>query len=429
MIHFDDVLVTAHKVVTDDRAVKLIEHVLVLRDLRGRVRLFLRPKQAQEEQVNEACSRLGPLLGNALGGFWGELIEVDSRNSDSHAMLETVRSEARSIEEEDFENWSIIERHVSKSAWAKHDADPPWPLRTDTPGVVCCFSHKGGVGRTTALCAIAMTLARAGKRVTAIDVDLEAPGLGPLLVGTSVEYGVVDYLLEYFVAGCRFEPRLDEFVVLQNDPALIGPSGEPIRCVPAGRVGPSYLEKLARLDYELIAGTQTANGNPLTNLMKQLRSLNQPEYILLDCRSGLHDLGGLAIQCLSHLAIVFGLDSEASWDGLRLVMQRMRQSGTSCRCLTVHAMEPPPGDIRKQARDRFLAKSYEIFMDEYYVDPEDKVPPNVDDRDAPHFPFRIAHSPALSGYQSLSDVEELLTREPYSALAERVATMLGKPIK
>jgi hypothetical protein len=274
-----------------------------------------------------------------------------------------------------------------------------------------------------------MNLARAGKRVAAIDLDLEAPGLGPLLAGTSVEYGVVDYLVEFFAAGRDFTPRIDDFVVVQNDPGVIGDSGEPMRCVPAGRVGPSYLEKLSRLDYELITGADTPSKSPLTSLIKQLRSINEPEYILLDCRSGLHDLGGLAIQCLSHLAIIFGLDSDASWDGLRLVVQRMRQSGTNCRCLTVHAMEPPPGDVRRQARDRFLSMSYDIFMDEYYVDDDSKVPPNVDDQDAPHFPFRIAHNPALSGYQSLADVAEVLTMEPYSSLAERLADMLGKPIK
>ena len=37
MIHFDDVLSTAHAIVTEDSAANLIEHVLVLRDLRGRL--------------------------------------------------------------------------------------------------------------------------------------------------------------------------------------------------------------------------------------------------------------------------------------------------------------------------------------------------------------------------------------------------------
>jgi MinD-like ATPase involved in chromosome partitioning or flagellar assembly len=43
--------------------------------------------------------------------------------------------------------------------------------------IVTFYSFKGGVGRTTALAACAWQLARAGKRVAIIDLDLEAPGI------------------------------------------------------------------------------------------------------------------------------------------------------------------------------------------------------------------------------------------------------------
>ena len=42
------------------------------------------------------------------------------------------------------------------------------------------FSFKGGVGRTTALVATALTLARNGQRVAIVDLDLEAPGLSTM---------------------------------------------------------------------------------------------------------------------------------------------------------------------------------------------------------------------------------------------------------
>src|ERR1041385_6770285 len=45
-------------------------------------------------------------------------------------------------------------------------------------GLICTFySYKGGVGRSMALANIALLLARRGKRVLAVDWDLEAPGL------------------------------------------------------------------------------------------------------------------------------------------------------------------------------------------------------------------------------------------------------------
>jgi len=428
MIHFDDVLTTARDVLAEDTDFHAIERVLVLRDLRGRIRLFLTPKPEAADAVRNACSRLNTQLADALGGFWGQMIEPDVPESQVRALLDTVRAEALPLEPgQAFENWSIIERHVSQSVWSKRDAAPPWPLLDETPAIVSFFSHKGGVGRTTALCATAVNLARVGKRVVVIDLDLEAPGLGPLLPESPVELGVADYFLEYFAAAGDFHPRIEDFVAIQNETALIGPGGEPIRCVPAGRVGPTYLEKLGRLDYELITGTTSADGGPVPTLFKQLRAAYKPEYVLLDCRCGLHDLGGLAIQCLSHLNVVFGLDSQVSWDGLRLIVQRMRQSGSNATCLLIHAMEPPPGDIRRKAHDRFQSNAYSIFLEEFYVEPDYDTAPDIDDADAPHSPFGIAYESALAGYQTLSDVCEILTKSPYSDLTRRISDIVGRP--
>lgn len=43
--------------------------------------------------------------------------------------------------------------------------------------IITFYSYKGGVGRTFALANIAVLLAQRGKRVLAMDWDLEAPGL------------------------------------------------------------------------------------------------------------------------------------------------------------------------------------------------------------------------------------------------------------
>ena len=43
--------------------------------------------------------------------------------------------------------------------------------------IITFYSFKGGVGRTMALANIAVLLVRSGKKVLAVDWDLEAPGL------------------------------------------------------------------------------------------------------------------------------------------------------------------------------------------------------------------------------------------------------------
>ena len=62
------------------------------------------------------------------------------------------------------------------------------------------YSYKGGVGRTTTLALTALQIARKGKKVVVIDMDLEAPGLSTILKQEDgieyPKYGVVDFLVE-----------------------------------------------------------------------------------------------------------------------------------------------------------------------------------------------------------------------------------------
>src|SRR5215212_1751660 len=69
--------------------------------------------------------------------------------------------------------------------------------------VITFYSYKGGTGRSMALANVAWILASAGKRVLAIDWDLEAPGLHhflhPFLIDRDLEAtdGLIDMVVEY----------------------------------------------------------------------------------------------------------------------------------------------------------------------------------------------------------------------------------------
>jgi cellulose biosynthesis protein BcsQ len=425
MIHFDDVLTVACNVLTASPAASFVQEVLVLRDLRGRIRLFLKPQDDHESDVAGALADLGQRLASGLGPFWGNVIELDSPRSSFEPLLNTVRSERHPLEPQtQFPNWWIIERHAAKSAWTDATHRPPWPARRQTPCIVAFFSHKGGVGRTTALCSAAVNLARGGDRVAVVDLDLEAPGLGTLLSHAPVAYGVTDYLLERLLAGSGYKPNLHDFAVRQVDPQLIGEGGEPILCVPAGTVNEYYLEKLARLDYELLANYAEESDSPLGNLLSHVKTEWKPKYIFLDCRAGLHDLGGLAVHRLSHANVVFGLDSEQSWQGLRCLLRTLGQVQEPPPCLLVQAMESSTPDARRQeARDRFLTKAYEAFCATYYD--EDDVP-DIASEDEAHSPFHLPYLQPLSGYQNLQDIAELLMREPFVEFVQHLKDLAAK---
>jgi hypothetical protein len=428
MIHFDDVLSTAKEVVASDPTYSDIEEVLVLRDLRGRIRLFLKPNENKRNEARALCDRVATRLGEHLSPFWGNVVALDTPNGEFADILKPVRDERRPIEpENEFGNWWIIERHVAKSGWTTASHRRPWPLNNHTPPILSFYSHKGGVGRTTTLCAVAMNLARQAKKVVVVDLDLEAPALGTLLAETPVEYGVTDYLLERLLAGNEYRPDLRDFMVRQSDSDLIGDGGEPIRCFPAGKINEHYLQKLSRLDYELIAGYADKSNSPLAGLFSHIKSEIQPDYLLIDCRAGLHDLGGLAVHQLSHANVIFGLDSEQSWQGLHCILRGLGLIDPPPPCLLVQAMEwPRPDARRKESRERFLEAAYGVFGDTYYR--EEEVPPYIDSEDDPHYPCHLPYNQSLTGFQTLQDVAELLTKDPYPAFAGRVQELVQKAI-
>lgn len=60
------------------------------------------------------------------------------------------------------------------------------------------YSYKGGVGRSLALCNIAICLARLGKNVILVDLDFEAPGLiYKLKPNKVVNEGIMDFIFEF----------------------------------------------------------------------------------------------------------------------------------------------------------------------------------------------------------------------------------------
>src|SRR6266404_1937548 len=72
-----------------------------------------------------------------------------------------------------------------------------------TDKIITFYSYKGGTGRSMALANVAWILACAGRKVLAIDWDLEAPGLHhyfyPFLVDKelSASDGLIDFVINY----------------------------------------------------------------------------------------------------------------------------------------------------------------------------------------------------------------------------------------
>ena len=77
-------------------------------------------------------------------------------------------------------------------------------------------------------------------------------------------------------------------------------------------------------------------------------------------------MGGLSLSGVSHLDVLFGLDSEQSWRGLELVVRflgrgRIERSEKQLDCALVLAMAPDPGKEREESFQRFLERAYNVF--------------------------------------------------------------------
>jgi MinD-like ATPase involved in chromosome partitioning or flagellar assembly len=416
---FDDVLPAMLRIVAAGPLPALASRLCVVRDLLGRVRLAIDPKPGTS--VVDAVVAAEQALRIELGGYFrGPILHPESARL-RHFVMELFKHAkpwpmawpstyaldpiAAPTLEIDRQQWYAFERALSKQSWLhEHRYEPPWPLHPRAPTIVAFYSFKGGVGRTTLLATMAWRLARAGRKVVVVDLDLEAPGVSSLL-GVDPERGVVDYVVDYVATG-RADGR--------GWPAarsLAAEDAANITVVPAGRLDWQYLEKLARLDF---AGARTGppDESPtldaLRALLKTISGEYRPDYILIDSRAGLHDIGGLSLHALSHIDVLVTRAGEQGYKGLALILQALRQhkQPDELQCIMVHAMAPGTNmrELRERERRDFLDKVYELFLQYVYTTGDNE--PDRDDAVASHHPWVVSFDPRLERIDRLdSDVE------------------------
>ncbi len=426
MIRFDQVLPETVRIVESVRWISKVQSVTLIRDLHGRVRLAFKFKNGQtcSEAGREALKKQ---LATALGPYWGgQIWPVSERHDRAHEALQDAieHSPQRERWNNPYSNgqieWYKLERTFSRSSWLVSQAQPPWPLEGDAPAIVSFYSFKGGVGRTTALAAVAILLCRVGHRVVVLDLDLEAPGLGTLLLEgiAPPDEGVVDYLLETQLLG-KAPASLSPYSVTQTQ--WSGETGQPLYVFPAGRLDGAFLDKIARLDFEKFVAEKD---NPLERLLRHIRDEYQPDFILLDVRSGLHDVGGLSLNGLSHLDVLFGLDTPQSWEGLKIVLPILGARSPRSEVFLVHAMVTPTR-YDPTANERFRERAFDLFQRTYYH--EEETMPDIDREEAP-YGLPVFYTDELLNVSDLRAVESVLTvpNGPYVRLARQIGIYVQK---
>jgi Tfp pilus assembly protein PilF/cellulose biosynthesis protein BcsQ len=190
------------------------------------------------------------------------------------------------------------------------------------PPFIAFYSFKGGVGRSMALINAACILAGHGRRVLAIDLDLEAPGISYLLQRerprSKPAKGFVDFIYDLLsrgeqsplARGKKSRALLSYTAELPLPETLHKVAGGSLRIMPAGRIDADYEKRRQAIDLHRLYIEQ--KGEPI---IRHLRNLiiesNAFDYVLIDSRTGFADEAGISVRDLAdHLVVLHGLNHQ-----------------------------------------------------------------------------------------------------------------------
>jgi hypothetical protein len=427
---FDDALRGYLEIVKVALSNELLDagQAIVIRDLRGRLRLAIE-KRPQDEK---ALSNLQPKLDEAAGRFAGGKVLV----REELLAPEAVFGAADQYLDRDSGVY-VLERTMMGADWTRSplpNAQPQTPRAT-------LYGIKGGVGRSLALSAWAWHLATLGKRVLVVDLDLESPGVSSMLLPPDpvTDFGVIDWFVEGAVGGA--DSDLVQLMVAPS-PLAEGTSGSILVAPCSGRrssdqpSNDSYLAKLSRayLDLPQVGGSFAER---LAGLIDALETKYKPQVVLLDSRAGLHDIAAVAITRLSATAFLFAQGTRQTWDGYRKLLNlwsKQPQVGKYIRDRLHMVAAQVPETERDEYLRNFELDAYNLFDETLYEEagPERPDAYNFDIRaeDAPHYRLPIYWSLALQSWNPLTNTvtPDQLKAALGEFLKRATELLLGSPL-
>ncbi|CAL1690076.1 hypothetical protein MMB232_00196 [Brevundimonas subvibrioides] len=343
VVRFDDSLSVFVEELARHVGASATNDAAIIRDGTGRLSAVL-TSRVEEANLSAASTAISKILGGYARS--DGLI----RTADSYSG-ERLLAEAENISPILIGDHSIrfIDRRIVGADWlVERKPTSQRALR------LAFASLKGGVGRSTALCVVAAHLSLAGFRVLTIDLDLEAPGIGTMLVSDEEQpnFGVVDYLVENNLSGT--DPEFLNDLVANS---VLGSGGARVSVVPAfGRSTYDHpdqaLSKLSRAYVEDIDqdGNAASVGRQISEMVDLFDQDRSFDVILIDGRAGLHEISASIFLQLGAELLLFGTDQPQTYSGYRLLLS--------------HLSKVAPGDSGIMERIRFVHARSSTMADE-----------------------------------------------------------------
>lgn len=385
--------------------------IYLVRNVYGRVYLAVSDEQEPSAEARAALERLARSLATALAAHGN--VGTTPVLFASRFLLDSLQGSLRSIRPGVF----FAERLVTGAAWGTVFV-PETPSR---PERWTLYSVKGGVGRSTTAVVLAEHLARRGLTVLVADLDLESPGLAPALVGEGAlpDYGVVDWFVEDLVGQ---EDFVSERMV--GSPRWAHDCDGRALIAPAHGADPGdYLAKLGRVWMT----RQTGWSDRLRKMVSNLERLYEPDVVILESRSGMHDFAASAVTDLGARVLMFATDSGTHWNGYTILFRHWKEYGLVPtlreQVQIVSATIPELGKDAYVAR--FRERSWHLFRENLYdnldgaVSAGDRFSFDLDVAAAPHDPLLIHWNRGLAAGSSLDGLDATAVRHAYSDFFSR----------
>jgi cellulose biosynthesis protein BcsQ len=196
-------------------------------------------------------------------------------------------------------------------------------MSSERPKIVAFYAYKGGTGRTFALMHTAWALAREGRRIVVIDLDLSAPSIGGL-VGKSASPGFVELVRDWRF---RRTPAVrDALVQIPLDSRARGA----LYALPAGQIDEHYLDDIEQLDWRLLLEPQSPWTRPRKDLFdtttffqemaQEIAETVRADAIFLDAPTGLNDTANVCLRVLADAVIAIFAPNLVQIEGIARVV-------------------------------------------------------------------------------------------------------------